>query len=144
MIQGKVIPPDKISHLITVWSSVFYDEELCIELNEKNIYTVLYEGIGEDNPIGAAVLKLYNDECYLEKVAILSNKRNNKNGEFLLRFIIDKGFSKGYEKIYTMIKNKQKKFFYNVGFESTKKDKINSDTIKCEISPDKFYKQCRK
>ncbi|MDF2871688.1 MAG: hypothetical protein K0R05_3263 [Anaerocolumna sp.] len=143
MIQGKVVAADKYEDLVTVWKSVFQETDVNNQFNVKNIYIVLYEGVKEDKPIGAVVLELIDEDYYIDRLAILSEKRNNKNGEFLLRFAIDKGFSKGYEKIYTIIQEQQKNLFFRVGFKTTKKDKIKSDTIKCEISPDKFYKQCR-
>ncbi len=143
MIQGKVVAADRYEDLITVWSSVFQEVETAKQFKEENIYIVLYEGIKEDKPIGAAELKLIGEECYIDRLAVLSEKRNKGNGEFLLRFALDKGFSKGYEKIYTIIQKEQKNIFYHVGFKTTKTDKIKSETIKCEISPDKFYKQCR-
>jgi N-acetylglutamate synthase-like GNAT family acetyltransferase len=143
MIQGKVVTADKYEDLMNVWKSVFQETDVNNQFNVKNIYIVLYEGVKEDKPIGAVVLELIDEDYYIDRLAILSEKRNNKNGEFLLRFAIDKGFSKGYEKIYTIIQEQQKNLFFRVGFKTTKKDKIISDTIKCEISPDKFYKRCR-
>lgn len=143
MIQGKVVAADKYEDLVTVWSSVFLNFDITNQFKKENIYMVLYEGVKEDKPIGAAELKLIDGECYIDRLAILSEKRNNGNGEFLLRFALDKGFSNGYEKIYTIIKKEQRNIFFHVGFKTTKKDKIVSDTIKCEISPDKFYKHCR-
>ncbi|WOO34579.1 GNAT family N-acetyltransferase [Anaerocolumna sp. AGMB13020] len=143
MIQGKVVAADKYEDLITVWNSVFQDFDITYQFKDENIYIVLYEGVREDKPIGAAELKMIDGECFIDRLAVLSEKRNNRNGEFLLRFALDKGFSKGYEKIYTSIQKEQKGIFSQVGFNPTKIDKINSNTIKCEISPDKFYKHCR-
>ncbi|SHO54263.1 GNAT family N-acetyltransferase [Anaerocolumna xylanovorans] len=144
MIQGKVVSDEKnISDIFSIWESVFGMDGNSLIYNGLNVYLILFEGLKEDKPIGAVMLREKENGCLIENLAIIESKRNQQNGEFLLRFAVDKGFQLGYEKIYTETKEKNGNLFEKIGFEIIEDSNMPDETIKYQIMQENFYKRCK-
>lgn len=142
MIQGKIIKDDKnLSEIFKIWEKVFDKPENYYIKEDENLYIILYEGLKEDYPIGAAKLKISTEACLIENLAIIEEKRNQKNGEFLLRYTIDKGFQSGNEIIYAVLKETEDKLFKRVGF-IVESDINQQNNTKYKIIRETFYNQC--
>lgn len=145
MIQGKVIQDEKkLSEVYGIWRKVFHCEENNYKLDNGNIYIVLYEGLKEDSPIGAVMLDIKEDGCQVKNLAILEEKRGQQNGEFILRYALDKGFQQGFDTIFVFLKESQEGLFLKLGFQSAEKDKKQQELIKYQINRDMLYKPCQR
>ncbi len=143
MVQVKEIKDsNKLSEIFEIWEKVFGISRTVHNYDISNNYIILYEGLKEDTPIGAALIKPSGEDCYIENLAIIEEKRNQQNGEFLLRFAVDKGFQSEFHKVYAITKENQGGLFEKVGFLKTYDDKIQQNMIKYEINPENFYRKC--
>ncbi len=143
MVQVKaVMDSNSLSEIFDIWEKVFGVSKGEYVYDNTNIYIILYEGLKENNPIGAALIRPAGDECLIENLAVIESKRNQQNGEFLLRFVVDKGFQSEYDKIYAVTEANQGRLFEKIGFIKTNDDKIQHNMIKYEIKPENFYKRC--
>lgn len=143
MVQVKIVKDEKsLSEIFSIWEVVFGRNKSDFVYNDSNIYIILYEGLKEDNPIGAAMIKAEQDNCLIENLAVVEKKRNQQNGEFLLRFTVDTGFQSGYEKVYVFTKVNKSSLLEKVGF-SKSDDKIFPNMTKYQINQEKFYKKCK-
>lgn len=144
MIQGKVVSDEKnISDIFLIWKNVFGMDENSLIYNESNVYLILFEGLKEDKPIGAVLLKKEEDGCLIENLAIIESKRHQQNGEFLLRFAVDKSFQLGYEKVYADTVKDKGNLFQRVGFKIISDDSMPGEKIRYQIMQEDFYKKCK-
>jgi len=144
MVQVKEIKDsNNLTEIYDIWEKVFGISRTEYNYNNSNIYIILYEGIKEDTPIGAALIRPSGENCYIENLAIIEEKRSQQNGEFLLRFTVDKGFQSEFLKVYAVTKENQGGLFEKIGFLKISDDKIQQNMIKYEINPENFYKKCK-
>lgn len=143
MVQVKIVKDESsLTEIYSIWEAVFKKDKSDFKYVESNLYIILYEGLKEDKPIGAAMIRKEEDNCFLENIAIVEEKRNQQNGEFLLRFMVDRAFQLDYEKLYAITEANQGGLFQKIGFEAIDDDKINSNTTKYQIKKENFYKKC--
>jgi N-acetylglutamate synthase and related acetyltransferases len=144
MVQVKIVNDSiNLKEIFHIWESVFGNSSTNYTYNSSNIYIILYEGLKEDKPIGAALIRSEGEECHIENLAVIENKRNQQNGEFLLRFAVDKGFQLECKKVIAVTNLHSGDLFKKIGFLKTYDDKIQQNMIKYEIIPENFYKRCK-
>ena len=155
LIQGKLLTNvDDLSEVLLIKQKVFV-EELGYRINDLSneeqlsMYVIVYEEdpSWKENQISkkaVATGRLYFDgeNCEIADVAVLSDYRNKKYGDFAVRMLLNKAFTSGINTVRLTTPIQTIDFFKSIGFQKLHHDSSNVDVCRMIIQIKDIITKC--
>ena len=116
--------------------SNYFDIDTSLYAENLAIHSLV---IDENEYVGCGSLYYDGEHFVLDRVGVLTEKRRQKIGDFLVRMLIDKAFQLGPNTVYVYCKEDVIPFFASIGFDIEKKEK---DLVKMAITEKHVCKAC--
>jgi predicted GNAT family N-acyltransferase len=152
LIQGKLLNyGEDFSGVNYIWKEVF-ESELGLTIDQKNepedlmlsVQAIAYRGSDMKEPVAAGRIIYDGQTCYLDRVAVLKEYRNNYYGDFIVRMLLNKAFISNIQKVYIKISPNLEDFFKKFGFSRDIADIKEKHGIIMYIVTDNVNKKCLK
>jgi N-acetylglutamate synthase-like GNAT family acetyltransferase len=120
MIQGKLLTyGEDITEVINIRKTVFGQLDVtgtCELKEEQAIHVLVYESKDETKAIAAGSIYYDGQKCFIDNVAVLSEYRLKRYGDFAVRMLLNKAFLSGIVRVYIKTPVTTSDFFKKIGF----------------------------
>ncbi|MCL2617909.1 MAG: GNAT family N-acetyltransferase [Defluviitaleaceae bacterium] len=111
---------EELAQCARIERAVFVDElggdEAGVFANSKDaIHAIMYNG---DKPIGTGRIDFDGTRWTISHLAVIPEERNDKLGDFLLRYLIRRVYDMGIEEVFIDPPDNVRGFFAKLGFEA--------------------------